>query len=80
MHAYLPTTEKWLIDLGSRSPSTYGTKETFTKFNGTLKSSNKRLRERKDNQGRMAELSSFLYWPNGEKCSLQLMTKKKFKQ
>lgn len=76
MHAYLPTTEQWIIDLEERTPSTYGELKVFTPFDGTLATSMKRLDERTTFGSNIPVLASFLNWPNGDKCNKILPQKK----
>ena len=78
MHAYLPTTSNWVEDLLSRTPSTYGTLDVFTPFDGTLGSSKIREWESKEYSGKIPELVSFLFWPNKDGCGTVLKTGRKF--
>ena len=69
MHAYLPTTEHWQIDVETRTPSTYGILDVLTPFDGTLASSKKRREEKQANRCKArAEMASYIYWPDGRHC------------
>ena len=76
MHAYLPTSEQWLTDLETRTPSTFGYLNVFTPFDGTLASSKKRHEEHERNQA-VPDLASYLYWYNGDPPNKILTTGKK---